>query len=84
MAIKLDMAKAYDRVELDFVGLVMSKVGFSHIFIKWILACISSSLFYSLLMGSHVGMSYHLRILDRGNPISPIFSSSSPKHSLIS
>ena len=42
MAIKLDMANAFDRVNHFFLFEIMSKFGFSSRFIRWIKAYISS------------------------------------------
>ena len=41
-AYKLDLSKAYDRVDWDFLEQALSKWGFSALWISWIMACVKS------------------------------------------
>jgi hypothetical protein len=40
MGIKLDMSKAYDKVKLDFLEVVMRKMGFDDRWVNLVMACV--------------------------------------------
>ncbi|CAA7043726.1 unnamed protein product [Microthlaspi erraticum] len=49
MTIKIDMTKAYDRVEWDFIRLVLTRMGFHPKLIGWIMQCVTSVTFQFLV-----------------------------------
>lgn len=53
--IKLDMMKAYDRVDWDFVIQVLQRFGFSLKWCKWICSCFSGADFLVIINGAPVG-----------------------------
>lgn len=71
MILKLDMMKAYDRVEWNALKVVLSGLGFSLAWIKWIMSCISLTRFSVLVNGSPCGFFHSSRGLRQGDPLSP-------------
>lgn len=70
MAIKLDLAKAYDRIEWGVLIHILSKFRFSSQFTDLILECISTPKFSVLLNSSPFGYFSPKRGLRQGNPMS--------------
>ncbi|KAL9689597.1 hypothetical protein QQ045_009984 [Rhodiola kirilowii] len=69
--LKLDISKAYDSVDWDFLNQTIKIFGFLVRFIDWIMACVSSVKFSVLVNGGlegHFGSSKGLR---QGDPMSP-------------
>jgi len=71
MAIKLDLQKAYDRVNWEFIHVVLLHLGFNEVFSNWILYCISSVNFEILVNGGQSESFKPSRDLRQGDPLSP-------------
>ncbi|XP_077234220.1 uncharacterized protein LOC143876406 [Tasmannia lanceolata] len=68
---KLDMEKAYDRVDWAALDYLMGRMGFGERWRGWIRNCLSSAWFSVLLNGSAKGFFKSSRGLRQGDPLSP-------------
>ncbi|XP_060969635.1 uncharacterized protein LOC133036885 [Cannabis sativa] len=71
MALKLDLSKAYERVEWGFLRAMVTKMGFATRFVDLVLATVGS-VRYKIVHGGHVSASFVPgRGIRQGDPLSP-------------
>ena len=69
MALKLDMSKAYDKVEWVFLENLMRKIGFCEQWIGLIMVCVKIVTYSILVNGEPKGLIHPSRGLRQGDPL---------------
>lgn len=71
MAIKVDLTKAFDKVEWFLLANTLTNLGFCKIFVDWFLQCITTSSFSFMINGAPFGMLKPSRGIRQGDHLSP-------------
>ena len=71
MALKLDMSKAYDRVEWTFLEKIILKLGFQNSWVSLIMECITTVTYSIMVNGEPQSMITPTRGIRQRDPLSP-------------
>jgi hypothetical protein len=70
-AYKLDLTKAYERVDWRYLQMVLTKFGFHPIFVGWIMKCVTSVQYKIRVNGNLTSGFKPTRGIRQGDPLSP-------------
>ena len=72
LILKLDLSKAFDRVNWTFLHLILIQIGVALVGVNWIMGCISSANFSILVNGTPSSFFPATRGIRQGCPLSPL------------
>ncbi|XP_058757557.1 uncharacterized protein LOC131630833 [Vicia villosa] len=70
--VQMDVQKAYDTVEWSALHHIMLELGFPHIYVNWIMACVTTGSYRFSINGTPSKILKAKRGLRQGDPISPL------------
>jgi len=70
--LKIDLSKAYDRINWLYIRMLLTHLGFNYSFISWIMGCITNVSFAVLINGAASPFFNSQRGLRQGCPLSPL------------
>ena len=71
MTLKLDVSKAYDRMEWPFLQGVMQRLSFPETWIERVMSCVTTTSFFVLVNGRPFGNVLPSKGIRQGDPLSP-------------
>eukprot|EP00253_Pinus_taeda_P033161 PITA_33161 len=69
--IKIDLSKAYDRINWSYIRLILTHLGFKVDFIRWVMGCITDVSYAILINGASTPFFKGKKGLRQGCPLSP-------------